>query len=69
MLDKLALTIVIIGAVNWGLVGLFEIDAVAFLFGGQTATVSRVVYALVGLAALWCVTLLFREREEDSESA
>ena len=69
MLDKLALTIVIIGAVNWGLVGLFEIDAVAFLFGGQTATVSRVVYALVGLAALWCVTLLFREREEDSETA
>ncbi|MBS1382608.1 MAG: DUF378 domain-containing protein, partial [Oscillospiraceae bacterium] len=44
LLDKLALTIVIIGAVNWGLVGLFEIDAVAFLFGGQTAIGSRIVY-------------------------
>ena len=44
-------------------------DIVAWLFGGQTATVSRVVYTLDGLAALWCVTLLFREREEDAQSA
>ena len=69
MLDKISLVLVIIGAINWGSIGLFRFDIVAWLFGGQTATVSRVVYALVGLAALWCVTLLFREREEDSETA
>ena len=61
MLDKLELTIVIIGAVNWGLVGLFEIDAVAFLFGGQTAIGSRIVYTLVAIAGLWCVSMLFSE--------
>ncbi len=61
MLDKLALTIVIIGAINWGLVGLFEIDAVAFLFGGPTAIGSRIVYTLVAIAGLWCISLLFSE--------
>ena len=69
IVDRIALILVIIGALNWGSIGLFRFDIVAWLFGGQTATVSRVVYALVGLAALWCVTLLFREREEDSETA
>ena len=67
IMDRIALILAIIGGLNWG--GLFRFDIVAWLFGGQTATVSRVVYALVGLAALWCVTLLFREREEDSETA
>ena len=66
---KICLILMIIGGINWGSIGLFRFDIVAWLFGGQTATVSRVVYALVGLAALWCVTLLFREREEDSETA
>ena len=60
MLNKIALTLVIIGAVNWGLVGLFRFDLVAWLFGGQTAIISRVVYTLVGLAGLWCISLLFR---------
>ena len=68
IMDRIALILAIIGGLNWG-IGLFRFDIVAWLFGGQTATVSRVVYALVGLAALWCVTLLFREREEDSETA
>ena len=68
-MDKIALILTIIGGLNWGSIGIFRFDLVAWLFGGQTATVSRVVYALVGLAALWCVTLLFREREEDSETA
>ena len=45
---------------NWGSIGLFRFDLVAWLFGGQTATVSRVIYTLVGLAALWCISLLFR---------
>ena len=62
LLDRIALILGIIGGINWGLVGLFRFDLVAYIFGGQTATVSRIVYALVGLAALWCITLLFRGR-------
>ena len=61
MLDKLALTLAIIGGLNWGSIGLFRFDLVAWLFGGQTAIVSRIVYTLVALAAVLCVTLLFRE--------
>jgi len=64
-MDKLALVLAIIGGLNWGSIGLFRFDFVAWLFGGQTATVSRVVYALVGLAAIWCISLLFRERTFD----
>ena len=59
-MDILALILVIIGAVNWGLVGFARFDLVAWIFGGQTAGVSRVIYALVGLAGLWCITLLIR---------
>ena len=60
IIDRIALALAIIGGINWGSVGLFRFDIVAWLFGGQTATVSRVVYTLVGLAALWCISLLFR---------
>ena len=60
LMDRIALVLTIIGGINWGSVGLFRFDLVAWLFGGQTATVSRVVYTLVGLSALWCVSLLFR---------
>lgn len=59
-MDTLALILSIIGSVNWGLVGLFKFDLVAWIFGGQTATFSRIIYAVVGLAGLWCLTLLFR---------
>ncbi len=62
-LDKFALTLAIVGALNWGSVGLFGFDVVAFLFGGQMGAVSRVIYTLVGLAGLWCITMLFRETE------
>lgn len=61
IMDRIALILAIIGGINWGCVGLFRFDLVAYLFGGQTATVSRVIYTLVGLAALWCISLLFRE--------
>lgn len=64
MLDRIALILAIIGGLNWGSIGLFGFDAVAWLFGGQTAIFSRVVYVVVALAALWCVSLLFRSREE-----
>ncbi len=62
MLDRIALLLVIIGAVNWGLIGIFQFDLVASIFGGQAATISRVIYTLVGAAGLWCTTLLFRDR-------
>ncbi len=63
-MDVLSLILVIIGAVNWGLVGFARFDLVAWIFGGQTAGFSRVIYALVGLAGLWCITLLFRRRDQ-----
>ena len=68
MIDKIALLLVIIGALNWGGVGLFGFDTVAFLFGGQLSVFSRVVYTLVGLAGLWCVTLIFRTGDETGHS-
>ncbi len=66
MLDRIALALLIIGGVNWGSVGLFQFDLVAWIFGGQTGIVSRIIYALVGLSALWCVTLLFRDRNNEN---
>ena len=66
ILDKIALTLAIIGGLNWGSIGLFQFDLVAALFGGSGSLISRIVYSLVGLAALWCITLLFRGREEVS---
>ncbi|NMA37732.1 MAG: DUF378 domain-containing protein [Papillibacter sp.] len=63
IMDRIALVLAIIGALNWGSVGIFKFDVVAYLFGGQTTTVSRVIFTLVGLAGLWCISLLFRERE------
>lgn len=63
IMDRIALILAIIGGLNWGTVGLFRFDFVAYIFGGQTATASRVIYTLVGLAAIWCISLLFRERE------
>ena len=70
MLDKIALVILIIGGINWGSIGLFQFDFVSWIFGGQSATVSRIIYTLVALAAIWCISLLFREKAvtEESES-
>ena len=62
MLDRLALILTVIGALNWGSIGFFRFDFVAWLFGGQDNIISRIVFALVGLAGLWCISLLFRER-------
>ena len=59
-MDTIALILSIIGSLNWGLVGIFQFDLVAWLFGGQDAILSRIVYTLVGLAGLWCISLLFR---------
>ena len=62
-MDKFALVLVIIGALNWGLIALFQFDLVASIFGGQSAILSRIVYGLVGLGGLYCITLLFNEYE------
>lgn len=66
-MDRLALILVIIGALNWGLIGLFQFDLVATLFGGQDAILSRIIYSLVGLAGIYSITLLFRERSQTRE--
>ena len=66
-MDRLSLLLVIIGAINWGLVGLFQFDLVAYICGGQAAVVSRVIYTIVGIAGLWCISLLFRERHNVRE--
>ena len=59
-MDTLALILSIIGSLNWGLVGIFQFDLVAWLFGGQDMIISRILYTVIGLAGLWCVSLLFR---------
>ena len=59
-MDTLALILVIIGALNWGLVGLFSFDVIAAIFGSSTAVVSRIIYTIIGLAGLWAITMLFR---------
>ena len=63
MLDRLSLILTIIGALNWGSIGLFRFDIVAWIFGGQEALLSRIIYTVVALAGVWCITLLFRERD------
>ncbi len=61
-LDNISLILVIIGALNWGCIGLFGLDVVGYLFGGQLAVASRIIYSLVGLAGLWSITLLFKDK-------
>ncbi len=67
-MDKLALTLLIIGGLNWGLVGIFEFDLVAWILGGQTSIFSRIVYVLVALAAIWAVPMLFRSKNTAAEA-
>ncbi len=66
-MDRVSLILVIIGALNWLSVGVFKFDVVAYSFGGADATISRIVYTLVGLAGIWCVSLLFRDRHNHAE--
>lgn len=62
-MDTVALILAIVGALNWGAIGIFGIDLVGTIFGGQLATFSRIIFTLVGIAGLWCITLLFRDRD------
>ena len=67
IMDRIALALAIIGGLNWGSIGIFGFDIVAFLFGGSASAMSRVVYTSVGLSAIWCISLLFRERDPVEE--
>lgn len=72
VIDRIALILAIIGGLNWGSIGLFRFDLVAWICGGQASVVACVIYTLVGLAAIWCISLLFRGRDEidgDTEEA
>ncbi|MCL2030428.1 MAG: DUF378 domain-containing protein [Oscillospiraceae bacterium] len=62
-MDRVALVLVILGALSWACIGIFGFDIVAWAFHGQGAVMSRIVYTIFGLAGVWCISLLFRERE------
>ena len=64
VIDRIALALLIIGGLNWGLVGIFQFDLVAWLFGGSAAILSRIVYTLVALGGIWSLSLLFRPSPE-----
>lgn len=64
MLDKISLALLIIGGINWGSIGIFGFDIVGWIFGGQGAIISRIIFTVVGIAALWCISLLFRPADE-----
>jgi len=67
IMDRIALIITIIGALNWGSIGLFQFDLVAWVGGGQDALLSRIVYTVVALAGIWCISLVFRAKENIEE--
>ena len=67
LIDRIALAVLIIGGINWGSVGLFKFDIVGWIFGGVESIGARIVYVLVALCALWCISLLFRERVPSEE--
>lgn len=63
IMDRIALILTVIGALNWGSIGLFQFDFVARIFGGQGSLLSRIIYTVVALAGVWCISLIFRSRE------
>lgn len=69
MFDKICLSLLIIGGLNWGSIGLFKFDIVAWLFGGQGALLSRIIYTLVALAGVWCISLLFRDTDSNENDS
>lgn len=69
MFDKICLVLAIIGCLNWGLVGLFSFDLVAWIFGGSTMLLSRIIYTVIALAGIWCISLLFRDEESTAVTA
>lgn len=68
MLDKISLALTIVGAINWGLIGLFQFDLVAWIFGGQGAIISRIIYTVIALAGIWCISLLFQDKASSANN-
>ena len=64
MLDRIMLILLIIGGLNWGSIGIFGFDLVAWLCGGQSAILARIIYTIVGISAIWCISLLFRKKND-----
>lgn len=62
ILDRIALALTIVGGINWGSIGLFKFDLVAWICGGQASVLARIIYTLVGLCAIWCISLFFKDR-------
>lgn len=60
-MDRLSLILIIIGAINWGIIGLFGFDAIGAIFGGQLSIISRIIFTIVGIAGLWAITILFKD--------
>ncbi len=69
IVDKITLILLIIGGINWGSIGLFGFDIVSWICGGSTTVLSRIIFTIVGLCALWCVSFLFRENTEKAALA
>ena len=67
-ITNIALILTIIGGINWGSIGLFQFDIVAWVFGGQDSIISRIIYTLVGIAAIWCISLLFRDDDDETKT-
>lgn len=67
IMDRIALILSIIGALNWGSIGLFQFDIVAWICGGSASLLARIIYTVVALAGVWCISLLFRTRETFDE--
>ena len=63
MLDRIALSLLIIGGLNWGSIGLFNFDFVSWIFSGTAHVIARIIFSLVGLCALWCISILFKRNE------
>ena len=63
IMDRIALILSVIGSLNWGLVGLFQFDAVAWICGGADTLLARIIYTVVALAGVWCISLIFRARD------
>ena len=63
IIDRIALILTVIGALNWGSIGIFGFDIVAWICGGQMSVLSRIIYTIVALAGIWCISLIFREKE------
>ena len=68
IVNKIALLLIIVGALNWGLVGLFSFDLVAWIFGGAAAIMSRIIYTIIALAGVWCISMLFMDDKEVAET-